>query len=79
MAPPVPINDPSAKTQLTAKAAKRERLRSLKRRATVIKKLDELHTICGYEVYTLLQKGFRTYIYKSNRSTVWPPPDPEVV
>jgi hypothetical protein len=58
MAPPVPINDPSAK--LTAKEAKRQRLRSIKRRATVMKKLDELHTMSGYEVYTLLQKGFRT-------------------
>lgn len=77
MTPSVPINSSSAK--LTAKDAKRQRLRSLKRRATIIKKLDELHTICGYEVYTLLQKGFRTYIYKSNKNTLWPPTHTEVV
>jgi hypothetical protein len=76
MTPLIPINGPIAK--VSAKNAKRQRLSGLKRRATVIKKLDELHTI-GYEVYTLLQKGFRTYVYKSNGNAVLPPTYTEVV
>ncbi|KAH8744827.1 hypothetical protein F5883DRAFT_654887 [Diaporthe sp. PMI_573] len=74
MPQPIPLTGPSAPARLSPREAKRLRLKSIKRRATLVRKLNELHEICGFKVYTIFRKDYRTFIYSSNDNASWPPP-----
>ncbi|KAI1207649.1 uncharacterized protein F4807DRAFT_462455 [Annulohypoxylon truncatum] len=49
----------------TKKEAKQHTTKSIKRRNTLIKKADDFHNDCGYEVLLAIRKGHRSYIYTS--------------
>ncbi|KAM5367613.1 hypothetical protein ACJZ2D_009981 [Fusarium nematophilum] len=53
--------------------AERARRKGYRRRRTAIKKLHELESICGYEVWTLMKKDNKVYIYHSANRSPEPP------
>ena len=58
-------------------ARKRQNTKISKRKHTLFKKAHSFHEDCGFEVYLLLRKGYRSYVYNSRREA--PPPHAEIV
>ena len=50
-----------------------------RRRQTVFRKADEFHKLCDAEVYVLILKNSRFYVYSSAERPNWPPPTADIV
>ncbi|KAL2205696.1 hypothetical protein CC79DRAFT_1336162 [Sarocladium strictum] len=59
--------------------AERERRKGYRRRRTAIKKLHELESFCGYEVWTLMRKDNKVFIYHSASRSPEPPSYTEIL
>ena len=58
-------------------ARKRQTTKISKRKKTLFQKAHSFHEDCGFEVYLLLRKGYRSYVYNSRQEA--PPPHAEIV
>lgn len=62
------------------KEHQRRLARTRKRRQTLIKKVDEFHKLCDAQVYLIIRKNHRFYIYSSNTMDgEWPPTQKNIV
>lgn len=61
-------------SDIACKTARSQRATLRKRRRTLFKKADEFHKLCRAEVYLVLYKQNRFYVYSSNGgNAAWPP------
>jgi hypothetical protein len=71
--------DPEARS-IVVKRAKREREMFQKRLQTILKKVEELYTQCGGEVFLAIHKKGKFYVFSSNPGNKrWPPPLSDIV
>lgn len=63
-----------------SKAARLERATVRKRRRTLLKKAHEFHKLCTAEVFLVVYKNHKFYVYSSNdQNKMWPPPLSDIV
>ena len=64
---------------MTTKSKKATDEKFRKRKNNILKKGDELRLLCGADVYILLCRKGRYYIYNSTNQPSWPPPPEKIV
>jgi hypothetical protein len=63
-----------------SKAARLQRATVRKRRRTLLKKAHDFHKLCSAEVFLVIYKNSKFYVYSSNdKNTMWPPPLSDIV
>ena len=66
-------------TNRDQRAHKQRMARLRRRRHTLIRKVDEFHTLCGAELYMVIRMNGRFYEYSSTKQPSWPPQRAEIV
>ena len=66
-------------TNRDQRAHKQRMARLRRRRHTLIRKVDEFHTLCGADLYMVIRMNGRFYEYSSTKQPSWPPQRAEIV
>lgn len=88
LSPSTPANNESrrfahAATSAEIMRSRKERHRDLtqfsRRRKTVLSKADELRRDCRADVYPVIRRESKIYMYTSSQTADWPPSDQQIV